>query len=223
MIQQAPLALRNGHLFVQFGGEELLLDTGAPCSFNSSQALEVAGRHFTLQDSYLGLTRSELSDLVCTDTSGLIGVDVLSSFDVVMDLPNGTITFSTGPLEFGGCPVALEEFMGIPICCAHVGGRDFRMFIDTGAQISYIHPEVLRTFPHAGTVSDFYLGIGQFQVETHMVDVMVGETTFALRCGNLPELLDVTIRLAGAQGIIGNEMVLGRTVGYSSRRKLLTL
>ena len=41
--------------------------------------------------------------------------------------------------------------MGIPIVTAQIGGRAYRMFFDTGAQISYLQSDALKTFPAAGT------------------------------------------------------------------------
>jgi len=44
-----------------------------------------------------------------------------------------------------------------------------------------------------------------------------------LSFGKLPELLAGTLSLADTTGIIGNELVMGRTVGYLPRRKKLIL
>jgi hypothetical protein len=41
--------------------------------------------------------------------------------------------------------------MGIPIVTAQIGGRAHRMFFDTGAQISYLQSDALKTFPAAGS------------------------------------------------------------------------
>ena len=41
--------------------------------------------------------------------------------------------------------------MGIPIVTAEIGGRANRMFFDTGAQISYLQSDALKTLPAAVT------------------------------------------------------------------------
>jgi hypothetical protein len=46
---------------------------------------------------------------------------------------------------------------------------------------------------------------------------------FEFRCGKLPDLLGLTLAMAGAEGIVGNELCLGRKVGYLPGAKLLVL
>lgn len=113
--------------------------------------------------------------------------------------------------------------MGIPILSAQIGSSDYRMFFDTGAQISYLQDDSLAGFPAAGQVTDFYPGVGQFQTETHTVDVRVGASSLSVRCGSLPGLPGMTLMMAGTQGILGNQILHGRKVGYFPRRKLLIL
>jgi hypothetical protein len=132
-----PLQLRDGHVFVEIGGDLWLLDTGAPTSFGTSQSLTIAGEQFSLDTSYLGLTATTLSRFVGVPCVGLLGGDILGRFDHILDTAGGRLTVSTTELSHGGQGLPLDEFMGIPIVTARVGTRDYRMFFDTGAQISY--------------------------------------------------------------------------------------
>ncbi|MBC8236554.1 hypothetical protein H8E77_43970, partial [bacterium] len=100
---------------------------------------------------------------------------------------------------------------------------DYRMFFDTGAQISYFQEDTITDFPSAGTVTDFYPGVGQFQTDTHQVQVELGESAFTLRCGTLPSLLGATLMMAGTSGIIGNQIMENRVTGYFPRRNVLCL
>ena len=218
-----PLQLRDGHLFIELSGELWLLDTGAPNSFGTNSNLSLAGEQFTLGSNYLGLTAATLSGFVGVQCVGLLGADVLGRFDIIFDVPNKTITLSTAELSLPGQSVLLNEFMGIPILTAQIRGRNFRMFFDTGAQISYLQDDLLAEFPAAGQVTDFYPGVGQFQTETHTVDVRVGASSFSVRCGSLPALLGMTLMMAGTQGILGNQIFHGGKVGYFPRRKMLIL
>ena len=90
--------------------------------------------------------------------AGLLGADVLGRFDFVFDMPSGHVDLSKEHVDFGGHLVELETLMGVPIVTVRVGSRHLRMFLDTGAQISYLETEALSTFPTAGTISDFYPG-----------------------------------------------------------------
>jgi hypothetical protein len=218
-----PLQPRDGHVFVELDGELWLVDTGAPTSFGASSDLTILGEQYSLDRSYLGLTADTLSQFVGVQCVGLLGADVLGCFDHLFDTTGGTLTVSTADLPYTGQTIDLEEFMGIPIVNARVGSSEYRMFFDTGAQISYFQDRGLNRFPAAGRVTDFYPGLGQFEVDTYVVPVSLGSATFTLRCGTLPGLLGATLMMAGTQGIIGNEILNNRTVGYFPRRRTMVL
>lgn len=218
-----PLQIRDGHVFVEIGDERWLIDTGAPTSFGASRSLSVAGERFSLGTSYLGLTSETLSQFVGVPCVGLLGADVLSRFDHLFDAASGRVTISTSELSHGGQSVCLDDFMGIPIVKARVGSNDYRMFFDTGAQISYFQDESLIQFPPSGTVTDFYPGVGQFETKTYEVPMLVGDVAIILRCGTLPPLLGMTLMMASTKGIVGNSLLSNRIVGYFPRRRTLVL
>lgn len=223
MMSTLPLQLRDGHLFVELGGDLWLLDTGAPASFGASSSLTIAGEQFSLDTSYLGLTAETLSQFVGLPCVGLLGADVLGRFDHIFDTTGGRLTVSTAKLPHGGQTIRLDDFMGIPIVAARVGDRDYRMFFDTGAQISYFQGDSLTEYPSAGSVTDFYPGVGQFQTDTYNVPVSLGGVAFTLRCGALPGLLGMTLMMARTEGIVGNAILSNRRVGYFPRRHTLVL
>lgn len=213
-----PLHKIHGHLFVQVDGHLWLLDTGAPCSFGSPADFHILGEKFELQSFYLGLTPETLSGFVGVKIDGLLGADVLNNFDIIFNCPENTSIFSLSSLNLDGQIVKLDEFMGIPIVTATVNGRDYRMFFDTGAQISYFQDDALRTFPPAGQMTDFYPGFGQFQTDTHNVHFQIAGKSLVLRCGKLPDMLGMTLMMAGTQGIMGNQILHDWIVGYFPRR-----
>ena len=217
------LKFQDGHLYVSIDGFDWLLDTGAPTTFGDIGSLSIETTEFTVPDSYMGLNATQLSGYVGHSTAGIIGADVLNEFYLLIDIQGEQVSFSTNEVELSGERVKLEEVMGVPIIHANIAGADRRMFFDTGAQISYLQDESLNTFPSEGTVSDFYPGMEPFQTETYRVDVTIGETSQKLRCGSLPELLGMTLMIAGTEGIIGNEILSNRIVGYFPKQKQLVL
>jgi hypothetical protein len=218
-----PIIFRDGHLFVEIDGWLWLFDTGAPTSFGESNEITLDVQRFRLCNGYMGLSAATLSQFTGVECRGLIGADILGKFDHLLDVPSGTVTISTGDLEHTGKTLPLSEFMGIPILTARIASSDYRMFFDTGAQISYFQEDTITDFPSAGTVTDFYPGVGQFQTDTHQVQVGLGESTFTLRCGTLPGLLGATLMMAGTSGIIGNQIMENRIIGYFPRRNVLCL
>jgi hypothetical protein len=154
---------------------------------------------------------------------GLLGADVLRRFDQVFDASGKKLIVSTAELSQPGTSVHLDEFMGIPIVIARIGNAEHRMFFDTGAQLSYFQDESLTDFPFAGSVTDFYPGIGEFRTDTYEVPVALGGVVFTLRCGILPDALATTLMMANTRGIVGNAILANRTIGYFPRRGRLVL
>lgn len=220
-----PLVFDQGHLFVRLEGHLWLFDTGAPTSFGCTQGLSFAGEQFSLAQSYFGLTAEALSGFTGVQCHGLLGADILGRFDHIIDIEKGSLTLSLDDeLHCSSSnAVSMDEFMGIPVVRACIGSMDYRMLFDTGAQISYFQDDSIAGFPAAGSVTDFYPGVGQFQTRTHEVLVTLGQDSFVLRCGSLPGVLAATLMLAGVQGVIGNQVLADRVVGYFPRKGLLCL
>jgi hypothetical protein len=223
LMKTIPLIHRNSHLFIELDDGLWLHDTGAPSSFGTRQSLELLGINFPIDKSYMGQDAAFLSEAVGVDCKGLLGADVLSAFDQILDVPGGCLTLSTDELEHSGETLLIEDFMGIPILSVNVAGEPFRMFFDTGAQVSYLQDDLLETFPSAGLLEDFYPGFGKFETDTHTVPFTLGPETHALRCGQLPGLLGMSLMMADVQGILGNAILENRTVGYFPRRNLFSL
>jgi len=215
--------LLEGHLFLTLEDGLWLVDTGSPASFGGTGGVCMVGSRFQMAHSHAGLDAGVLSGLVGVPCAGLLGADILNRFDILFDVAAGNITLAESEILHEGPAVGLDAFMGIPIVVARIGGGEHRMFLDTGAQVSYFQPASLGNFPPLGTVDDFYPGFGKFATETHEVPVEIGARMFHLRCGRLPGLLGMTLALAGADGIIGNAILLDRVVGYFPRRGLLVL
>jgi hypothetical protein len=218
-----PLHVARGHFFAEIEGALFLIDTGAPFSFGTRGSLVLDGHAFDLDDEFMGLSADEIARFVGVPTAGLIGVDILGALDTVLDAPAGTVTFSTGELPCAGEPVPLELLLGLPIVSAAIAGSTYRLVFDTGAQISYLESDALATFPPAGSFRDFHPFYGAFDTDTYSMEGRLGAAGFRTRCGRLPETLAAPVRLAGLDGILGNELALDRRLGYFPRRPALVV
>ena len=222
-IYSYPLLYEKGHLFILIDNEKYLLDTGAPLSFGKPPSLNLGGSHFDLPDSYGPLDADTLSFYIDTEVSGLIGVEILNRFDSIFDMPSKQIRVSTDSLTLEGTLIPLEQFMGIPIIEVTINGSRQRMFFDTGAQISYWQSETLDSFPSLGKMRDFYPGFGEFETDTYLLSLSTSSVDYALVCGSLPELLEEMLTMASVEGIIGNEMIKDRIMGYFPRKNRIVL
>jgi hypothetical protein len=113
--------------------------------------------------------------------------------------------------------------MSLPLGLVHVeatvGAKAHRMIFDTGAAISYFDHPTREHFPHAGDYTDFYPNVGQFRTDTRWVPVSLGNTPLKLRCGSLKALWGDRMQM----GIVGNEILVDRAVGYFPMRGSMVL
>ncbi len=218
-----PLERTNGHLLASHRGARYLLDTGSPQSFGSAGLVEIGGQSMSFPGSYMGLDAHALSGLVHSRVDGLLGADVLGRFDLRIDVAGGVVEWSLEEMAPEGDQLPLAFVMGVPVVEVVIGGRTAAMFFDTGAQVSYWQDESLFDYEPGGDFSDFYPGFGGFDTHTWMAPMRFGSVVKNLRCGALPGLLGETLMLAGAEGIVGNEVLADRMAYYLPRRGILVL
>ncbi len=221
-MQTLGLKLIKGHLFADINGRDWVIDTGAPLSFGASCAT-IDAKAFTIGKEYAGLTAEGLSGLLDHEAAGLLGADVINEFDLLFDVPSGSLSVSEAYLSIDGEVVELNDLMGIPIIEVSIGGEPYRMFFDTGAKISYFQEPSLLNYPVTGSLMDFFPGFGQFETKTYLVDLEIEGSTYAFQFGTLPQLLGLTLSMGGTQGIVGNELIRERICGYFPRRKQMII
>lgn len=214
-----PLKFEKKHLFVEIDQQLWLYDTGSPSSFGNVGSISIADEKFSLKQNYMGvLDAKSLSDFIGVTCVGLLGADILNGFDQLFDLPDGRIRFSKKEFSFEGQSLPMEYFRGVPIVKALIGGQDYRMVFDTGAPYSYFQEASLAEYPEAGEISDFYPGLGRFQVNTHYLPVSLAGINFTLQCGSFTGKLAQAMSQMNTSGIVGNEILCDRVVAYFPRR-----
>lgn len=223
-MHEMPLLFQAGHLFCLDGdGRKWLLDTGSPQSFGNVKSFKIGRESFRIAASLGPVDANQVSALLGETVAGLIGVDVLNKFDLLIDVPAARLSFTKEEIDLAGEVVSMEASMGIPTVQVQVAGDSRRMFIDTGAQVSYLRQDLVDGFPAAGRITDFYPGIGRFDTETYRVAITLGTLPLTLRCGVLPDTLGLMLKQLGGEGVIGNEFLQSPRTGYFPRRKRLVL
>ena len=148
----------SGHvLFTSDDGQTLILDTGAPNSI-ARDAISIAGIAHPVQNEFMGISAEYLSEQIDHKVDGLLGADIIQNFTLMIDPSSQRLTFSEDGQNMS-INLPIEVFMGIPILTVSVAGRDLRVFVDTGAKLSYIAPELTETMTPIGEKEDFYGGM----------------------------------------------------------------
>ena len=207
-----------GQLLLSTNLGSWIIGTGSPRSFSELPTLELDGVSLNLVPTFAGLNAANLTALVGVPVTGVLGIDILKRFDVIFDLPSSQIIFSSEPVALDGTIVPLQDFQGLPIIEAVIGGHSSRAFLETGAKLSYWSNESLPTYPAAGLCEDFYPGIGRFQVDTFRVPVMIGGMNSELILGAPTAQVVSLLRMAGVTAILGNEIFLKCKIGFQPRQ-----
>jgi len=178
-----------------------ILDTGSPQSFGDQRSINLADKIFEVSPSFMGLNAKSLSDLSGISVQGLIGTDILNEFDIFFDVKSGQVTFGSVQSESIGKSFPIDFVMGVPKTTIQIQGREVAMVFDTGATFSYWQDLALDSFPEKEIRLDYFPGIGEFEVKTYHVPITLGDLSFQLEYGRLPEMLGMTLSLIGADGI----------------------
>ena len=196
----------SGHLLLETVGGRYVIDTGSPASFARGGEIYFAGRTSDVPTSYMGMLDSDtLSGYIGAKVDGLIGMDILGGFCLTF-FKNRLIIDDSDKMEEGFVSLPTDSFMGIPVVTVNVGGREVKVFIDSGAKISYLNPNLIEDLPEEETVHDFYPGIGEFDVNVSTAPCSLASFSLRARFGRLPTLLQMTLMMGGAEGILGHDL-----------------
>ena len=217
-----PLSQHDGHLLIEVDGRRYLVDTGSPWSLGS-QPVQLGGREFPVQPSDLmGNTCESIAGMVGIPFDGLLGTDILGEFDLEFSVRDGVLRLSATLLDIEDGPV-VESVHGVPLVGVEIGGEVVPMFFDTGAPLSYLSEEWVQGRTALGEVEDFHPLLGRFQVSTHAVELSAWGLPMRIRAGRAPVLIAAALGVAGAQGILGTEILQHGVVRWSSRQQRMAL
>ena len=220
----------DGHMLVNLQEGRFLIDTGSPTSFARGGHISFGDSTTDVTESAVGMLDADmLSRFVGTHLAGLVGMDILSRDRLtfgrskifvggdVIDNVNDIPVYSGPPLRDSSfIDLETESFMGIPVVKMNVNKRSVRMFVDSGAKVSYLNPELLADFPIEETLHDFYPGIGEFDVGVSTVWCDLKNWPFQARFGRLPPLLQMTLMMGGVDGILGHDFFSSYTIRIES-------
>ncbi len=214
-MEQHKLTLEHGHMLAYLDNTPWIIDTGSPISFGDRPALNLLGRQYPIPQTINGLGISQINQLAGLSVTGLIGMDILGQHHSVFDLPSNTWQIHQEGFQLPGNNIPLSFINGIPALNAVVQGQSCHFFLDTGSQIHYWNNPRLASQPVTGLFDDFYPGFGQFSTDLYPFSFSVGQQNFKSQAGVLPQLLAISLQIAGVEGVIGNSIFLHNSLYFS--------
>lgn len=205
--EQYSIERVDNHVIVLLGDQRLLLDTGSPMSFGTPPTLRLVGHDRPLQLRHPNTTIAQLAEQVGAPLDALLGQDILGDLHCVIDWRGQTAIFSSSPLPFEGQRFPIEKIAGIPVLTATLDGQPLRVFVDTGAKLSYLAPDsAVRHLPN-GEASDFYPGFGAFTTPLYPMPVHIEDLSLNVAFGVLPPHLHASLLGDRADGILGSDLL----------------
>lgn len=196
----------SGHLILETASGRYVVDTGSPTSFARGGNINFASRTVEVSTSAMGMLDADtLSGYIGSEVDGLIGMDVLGDYRLTFS-QNRLIVEDSDNLEDGFVALPTDSFMGIPVVAGNIDGHEIRVFVDSGAKISYLSPNLIANLPIAENVRDFYPGMGEFDVDVSIASCTLAGLPLQARFGRLPTLLQMTLMMGGVNGILGNDL-----------------
>lgn len=214
-----------GHLILEKGGHQLLLDTGSPISFGTCGDVRVFNRRIHLSPSPvldardIGRHIGALLDPPATlDLDGLLGTDLLRGLEVVIDWEGRTITTSAVRPELAGWRGDLIG--GLPSTRVRINGHDVLAVTDTGARSCFAVPRVLNGAAATGVTRDFYPTLGAFETSLHLTEVGLDGRRERVAVARANEVITLAMATAGAEALVGTDLMqrLGPTRFQFPRR-----
>lgn len=219
-----PVKFLDGHIIAHANNFDYLIDTGSPVSFGRGEKLVINEQNFHISvDGTFGVTVDSISALSGLHIDGLIGMDILSNFD--MRFTRNQIFLSKVPIKHADTAIVLPlvgDAMGIPITSLKIAHEERRIFFDTGAKLSYLSEDLLIGDP-IGEMDDFYPTIGKYKTNVYKIDVDINGKVEALTFGLLPVSIRMLLEMGQTKGVVGTELLKKYTIILSNSNKSLIL
>lgn len=210
-------------VFTSKEGTTFLVDTGSPFSVSERNEFIFCGEKHSASDNIGGVSVSELNRYLKNKVDVLLGNDILSQYNMKISRRNNNLTLSLNELPGGNLSLDIENIMSIPVLTLEVDNKKGKYFFDTGAITSYINEENVNGLPAIKTEKDFYPMFGEFYTSIYELNLNIANDTHNIKFGVLPDLIGLTLPLAGVDGIIGVQLLEYYDVVLNNKSEKLSL
>jgi len=193
----------HGHYFAEIDGGLYLLDTGSPTSIGNTE-IALSGINHVLKESLFTLQDINGHSLFKCRASGLLGMDILSRHEVVIDCENECIYWDENMASNFSSTVPLKNVLGQAVAVpASIDDRECMAILDTGAWTSYVKGSYVAEKQHVGEIEDYNPIIGDIHAFTYPAKITVGGFSSNVEIAEMPQLLEMTLSMVGVDMVIG--------------------
>lgn len=230
------LLISNHHIILPLetsrGIKHALLDTGHPGftffddpSVNSIllfNRVYPINRNFIYNQLSQSFDWEKLSEFAGTTVNGLIGHDIISTFDLTIDFHRSILSVSDGPEDFQ-C-VNLQLYFNCPVIQIGVNNLELPVLLDTGC----VHTVIDCTYknhlkPRNQIFREYSPLLGYFDAELYEADVKIGSylsKNATIVCAPEYNTLLGPLKWRNVVGILGMTAVSDQTIYISYQKQL---
>lgn len=216
-------ALSDGFPLVSIDGEELVIDTGATHSIGHPRGCRFIGDRSSPMGGLMGGLWDSVASCVQGHTGasalrGLVGADLLSKTGLYYDGRLGLVGLGVRNGPHSRTKLEFESCFGLPVLTVDFGGQTKRLVLDTGADCGFLIGPSPSHFRPGQTIHDSHPLAGEFTSKTWVGDIVVKAESGAdvsinaARFGTLPPLLQLSVSMAGVDGVLGNDFFMNNAV-----------
>lgn len=222
-MEEYPIEFFDNHIITHIDGKSILIDTGSPFSLGDCRSIQLLGNNYSLYSKCLNFSIDDISELLGKKVNVLLGGDILRDIYFYINCDKKIIQFSSEPLSINGEQILIVLENNVPTLDLQINGNNFKAFLDTGAKISYIDPEITSNYKSIGRANDFYPGLGRFETNIYEVPITLGSYSFTIVAGNLPDILQMLSFILNSKVFLGNDIFKFFNVYFSYRDKKIVL
>ena len=222
-IKEYSLEIISGVPIIRNNEHVILIDTGSPQSIHNAKVFNFLDKNFDVKTSNGAFNIENISEKFGLQVTTLLGMDILKDYQVVFDYKNKQITFSEGEI-YTGQEINLSITSGIPVIPVLISDQHIPMFLDSGAQLSYLKRNITQHHKNLGETEDFYPTIGRFKTTKYLIYTGLQENNFDVFYGNLPPQLEGFLSMInGNNGILGYDFFSKFELCLDFKKNMLTL
>ncbi len=216
-----PLFASNGLLLTQIGADRYLIDSGWPASISAGSSIQIGSRRFDVWSRLGTVDAAEVSRKVGEPVAGILGADILSQFDVLMDVRRGILALDENTMPWPGKVIPADFRSGVPVLSVVIGGAPARLVLGTGTKHSFLKEKLAAHGDPVGKAVETLLGLADVEMDLRQVVILLGGASLAVRAGSPLPTLECLRVVPDLDGTLGAEFVLSKRVAFSARQGIV--
>ena len=223
----------NKHIVIDYNNKKYLVDTGSQISISNNENIEIFDKNYSSFKEFSGKNLDYFSRKVDFNLDGIVGGNILSDYQFQINFLNKQFTavdafdHNFNLDKYGH--LNLDFVAGVPVVEIYVNKELRRVYLDTGAQWSYIKKDLVENELEVDQIDDFHPSIGNFTSKLYNVivnfDTVLGQVNtikdIQLKMGVLPEKLTIFYKAGKTFSIIGTDIFHRMSLIFNYKKKKL--